>query len=344
MSEASGGPEGPDLSAGIPLAQLTDGTMLAGHVGESGVLLARVGDEIFAIGAHCTHYGAPLAHGLLVGDRVHCPWHHACFNLRTGEAVKAPALKPVSRWTVEQRDGKCFVKSEIPADDGATTLREPGGQLPESVVIVGAGAAGNAAAEMLRREGYQGPVTMIGADDAVPYDRPNLSKDYLAGNAPEEWIPLRDEAFYRAHNITLILGKSAISLNLKQQQLSLNDGSTHHFGALLLATGAEPRRLSALVDGTGRARYLRSLADCRAIIKAAEGAKRAVVIGASFIGLEVAASLRARGLEVHVVAPDELPLMKVMGKHLATYVRELHESHGVIFHLGYLIYNKRSFE
>src|SRR5262245_6317176 len=185
MAAEQSKPKGPDLARGVPLADVADGGMVGGHVGDDAVLLARRGAEVFAIGATCTHYGGPLAEGLIVGDTVRCPWHHACFSLRTGEAERAPALNPVACFDVEQRGETLYVLGKrAPAAKRAAAG-------PASVVIVGAGAAGNAAAEMLRREGYGGTVTLIGADPSVPYDRPNLSKDYLAGNAPEEWIPLR---------------------------------------------------------------------------------------------------------------------------------------------------------
>ena len=148
------------------------------------VLLARTGREVFAVGAECTHYHGPLADGLRVGDTVRGPWHHACFNLCTGEALHPPALDPVACWRVEQRNGMISV-DEKPASARGAARAAMRGQ-PESVVIIGGGAAGQAAAEMLRREGYIGPVTMLSAENERPYDRPNLSKDYLAGNAPEE--------------------------------------------------------------------------------------------------------------------------------------------------------------
>src|SRR5262249_13164055 len=200
---------------------------------------------------------------------------------------------------------------------------------PKSIVIVGAGAAGNAAAEMLRRESYAGPITMIGADRSVPVDRPNLSKDYLAGTAPEEWIPLRGQEFYDEHKIALLLGKKATSIDVANKRVAIEGGATIEFGALLLATGADPVRLA--IPGADRPNVftLRSLADSRAIIAKASRAKRAVVMGASFIGLEVAASLRARKVDVHVVAPESLPLEHVLGKELGAFVKALHEEHGV---------------
>ena len=189
MSEQEKKLDGPDFARGVPLEDLAEGSMILGQAAGEAVVLARAGGALFAIGAECTHYHGPLAEGMLVADTVRCPWHHACFSLRTGEALRAPALDPVACWRVDQQDGKIYVRDKLePAERGARTAAGAG---PDSIVIIGGGAAGNAAAEMLRREGYSGPVTMLSADDAGPYDRPNLSKDYLAGNAPEEWIPLR---------------------------------------------------------------------------------------------------------------------------------------------------------
>ena len=342
MSDQATELTGPDFARGVPFSALADGNMLAGHAHGKPVLLARQGTEFLAIGASCTHYGGPLGDGLLVGDTVRCPWHHACFSLRTGEALRAPALKPVARWVVEQRDERVYVVREIAADEliaghAANIPKAPASAAPRSVVIVGAGAAGNAAAEMLRRERYRGTITMIGAEDAIPSDRPNLSKDYLAGTAPEEWIPLRTTDFYEHHDVRLVLGRRATELDVAGKRVVLDDGSAHEFGALLLATGAEPIRLPTPASSGSQVFYLRSLDDSRAIIAAAKEAKVAVVIGGSFIGLEVAASLRARKLEVHVVAPESRPLEKVLGAELGDFVRALHEKHGIVFHLGHTV-------
>ncbi len=335
MSTEQTQPSGPDLSRGVPISDIADGGMLAGHAQGKPVLVARRGDELLAIGAACTHYSGPLGDGLVVGDTVRCPWHHACFSLRTGEALRAPGLNPVARWEVERRGGMVYVTGEIDAPDGATPLpgRTVTGPPPASIVIVGSGAAGNAAAEMLRRQGYAGPLTMIGGDDSVPYDRPNLSKDYLAGSAPEEWIPLRPAAFYEEHGIELLRGVRVVAVDAAARRVALDNGETRTFDRLLLATGAEPVRLPLPGADLPHVHYLRTLADSRAIIANATRARRAVVMGASFIGLEVAAALRARDLEVHVVAPDPQPLVKVMGPRLGAFIRALHEQHGVVFHL-----------
>jgi NADPH-dependent 2,4-dienoyl-CoA reductase/sulfur reductase-like enzyme len=225
-----------------------------------------------------------------------------------------------------------YVREKLqPAARPARTAAQPG---PDSIVIIGGGAAGNAAAEMLRRESYARPVTLLSADDARPYDRPNLSKDYLAGNAPEEWIPLRSPEFYAEHGIELKLGARAAAIDAKAREVWLADGSRHRYGALLLATGAIPVRLNIPGSDLPHVHYLRTLADSRALIAAATAARRTVVIGASFIGLEVAGSLRARGLEVHVVAPEAHPMERVFGRDVGDLVRKVHEEHGVIFHLG----------
>jgi NADPH-dependent 2,4-dienoyl-CoA reductase/sulfur reductase-like enzyme/nitrite reductase/ring-hydroxylating ferredoxin subunit len=330
MASGQEAPAGPDLRAGIKLNDLPDGRMIAGQADGEAVLLAHVGDEWFAIGATCSHYSGPLAEGLLVGDTVRCPWHHACFSLRSGEPLRPPALNDVPSWDVEVRDGIVRVGSKrkpaVPR-----RVRSKG---PESVLIVGGGAAGNCAAETLRREGYAGRITIVDPDPDAPYDRPNLSKDYLAGNAPEEWIPLHPPEFYQEKGIELRRGPRVASLDPKGRRIRLEDGAELSYGALLLATGASPVRLAELEGGEPRVHYLRTLADSRRIAAAAREGGRAVVLGASFIGLEVAASLRARKMEVHVVAPDARPLERVLGSELGDMVRKIHEEQGVVFHLG----------
>ena len=287
---------GPDLTKGVAVSAIADGSMLTGHARGESVLLVRRGDEFFAIGAVCTHYGAPLADGLLVGDTVRCPWHHACFSLRTGEALRAPALDPVSCWHVEQRDGTVYVGTKVEAAAPPSLGAKTG--IPESIVIVGGGAAGNAAAEMLRRLGYSGRITMLSADSSAPCDRPNLSKGYLSGVAASESMPLRPATFYQEHRIELKLDARVATIDTATRQVQLVDGTRHAYDALLLATGAEPVRLEVPGANLPHVHYLRTFADGRALVANALTSSRAVVIGASFIGLEVAASLRTRNIEV----------------------------------------------
>ena len=323
---------GPDLAEGIALADLAEGGKLVGHAGGEQVLLVRRGTGIFAIGAECTHYHAPLADGLMVDDTVRCPWHHACFDLRTGEALRAPAFDPVACWSVEQRDGKIFV-GEKRVQPAATSRGKIEGKAPDKIVIIGGGAAGFAAADRLRREGFQRSVVILSSEDATPVDRPNLSKDYLAGGAPEEWLPLRPDEFWSENGIDLRLNSNVADIDVRSREVALADGSKVSYDRLLLATGAEPVRLSIPGADLPHVHTLRTLADCRAIIAGAKTARRAVVMGASFIGLEVAASLRARGVEVHVVAPEKRPMERILGPGMGDFVRSLHEEHGVVFHL-----------
>jgi apoptosis-inducing factor 3 len=330
MAEEQVQPVGPDLAQGIALAELPDGGKLVGHVGNEAALLVRRGPDVFAIGAHCTHYSGPLADGLIVDGTVRCPWHHACFDLRTGEALRAPAFSPLDTWLVEQRDSKIVVREKRARPETRPRAKPDG---PNRIVIVGGGAAGFAAAEMLRRQKYEGGIVMLSSDDAPPVDRPNLSKDYLAGAAPEEWLPLRDSSFYSDSAIDLRLNTTVAAIDVGAREVALSSGDKVPFDRLLLATGAEPVRPSIPGAKPSDALVLRSLKDCRAIIERVKTARRAVVLGASFIGLEVAAALRARDIEVHVVAPEERPMEKILGPDLSRFVQAIHEQHGVIFHL-----------
>lgn len=321
--------QGPDLSEGVAASDLPDGGTLLGHAHGEAVLLARRGREVHAISATCTHYGGPLGEGLVVDDTVRCPWHHACFSLRTGEALRGPALNPLACFDTETRpDGRLVV---LGRREPLTVKRSGAG--PASVVVVGAGAAGNACVETLRREGFVGPIALLGAEGTPPVDRPNLSKDYLAGTAPEEWMTVRGDDFYRSLDVDFTPEDRVTKLDLAGRRVVTARGASRAFGALVLATGARPRRLSIPGADGPHILTLRTLADSRAIIARAASAKRVVVIGASFIGLEVAASLRARGVDVDVVGPEKVPLARVLGDAVGTLVRKVHEDKGVRFHL-----------
>lgn len=322
-------PKGVDFAAGISLDQLADGIPVEGHFAGEPVLLVRHGVQVSAIGARCSHYGAPLEDGLVVQDTVHCPWHHASFYLGSGEALNPPALSSLPCFQVERVGNQVFVRGKC----GPLPARTPASS-PSSIVIVGTGAAGSAAAEMLRREGYSGPITLVGAEAEIPCDRPNLSKDFLAGTAPEEWVWLRSREFYAQQRIDLRTNTRVIGIDVQARKVKLQGGEALPFGALLLATGAQPRRLSIPGANLDHVLTLRSVADSRALIERAKTAKAAVIIGAGFIGLEVAASLRTRGLQVQVVAPDARPLERILGAELADMIRAIHESHGIVFHLG----------
>lgn len=319
---------GPDLRKGIRASELADGAMLAGHVGEDAVLLARRGEEFFALDAFCTHYHGPLAEGLLTGETLHCPWHHACFDLRSGSATGAPAMRPLRVFQVE-RDGD-LVRVLAPVEEQP---QRSAGTTPH-IVILGAGAAGAFAANELRRIGHDGRVTLLTRESRLPYDKPNLSKDYLAGRAPQDWIPLRSEDEYAAANIDLRLNANVERIDPARGEVHLTGGESISFDRLILAPGARPRKLDVPTASGARVFYLRTWNDADALVEATNGAQNVAVIGASFIGLETAASLRERGLNVVVIGPEEHPLERVLGREAATFIRRTHESHGVHFRLG----------
>lgn len=332
MTQSQEAPKGPDLVDGVPAVDVPEAGKLVGRVGEEEVLVARVGGALFAIGAHCTHYGGPLGEGLLVGETVRCPWHHAHFCLKSGEALAAPAIDPVRRWTVEEANGVIRVAPEPAVAPPRRAHRTKDG--PRRVVIIGGGAAGFACSEMLRREGFDGDLTILSADADAPYDRPNCSKDYLSGEAPPEWMPLKPQSWYSENVVDLQLSAKASKLDVKAKTVSLKNGRSFAWDACVIATGAEPVRLPIGGFQRPEVHVLRSLRDADAIAAAAKGAKRVAVVGASFIGIEAAAALRHRGLEVHVAAPEGVPLGHVMGEEIGRWVRGLHEKAGIVFHLG----------
>jgi nitrite reductase/ring-hydroxylating ferredoxin subunit len=274
-----------DLKEGFLIRDLADGAKLLGQADGEDVVLVRRGEEFFAVGANCTHYHAMLSDGLVVGDTLRCPLHHACFSLRTGEASHAPALDAIPRWRVERIGDKIFVREKLPELERKHLPATK--SFPSSVVIIGGGAAGIGAAEMLRREGYDGPLTMISADDWPPYDRPNLSKDFLVGAAPDDWMRLRLPDYYGEQNIDLVLNTRVSALDTPRKRVQLENGKTYDYEALLIATGAEPVHLKIEGATDSQIHYLRTFADARAIVSQAKSSKSVAIVGASFVGLEV---------------------------------------------------------
>ena len=320
---------GPDFSAGIRLEDVPEEGTLGGRVGDEPLLVSRFGGELFAVSGACTHYGAALASGLVDGEAVRCPLHHACFNLRTGAAERTPALDPLDRWRVEVEDGRLFVREKLaPAPASARPASV------ERVVIVGGGAAGLACANELRRLGHGGAIILLSEDNDAPYDRPNLSKDVLAGTAPAEWLPLRGDDWYAENGIELRLGCEVASLDPAARRVRTAGGEDIPYDRLLLATGSEPNRPRGAGFAAENVFTLRSIADAAAVAAPARPDARAVVIGASFIGLEAAAALRQRQVAVTVVAPGQVPFESLFGAEVGGWFQRLHEQNGVRFQLG----------
>ena len=282
----------PDFRNGFSIRKLGDGGMVLGRVDTEEVILVRQGDALFAVGAHCTHYHGPLAEGLVVGDTVRCPWHHACFSLRTGEAVRAPALDPIACWRVERDGDTVFVREKLAEPSArARTCGEHARVGRHRRRRRGrAGGRGHAASRRLRRCSDHDQRRRLAAR-ATGRISP---RTFLAGTAQDDWIPLRSPEYYTERRIDLLLNSRVSSIDAQRKQVQLENGRAHGFGALLIATGADPVRLQIPGATDSQIHYLRTFADSRAIVAKAASAKRVVVVGASFIGLEVAASLRAR--------------------------------------------------
>jgi NADPH-dependent 2,4-dienoyl-CoA reductase/sulfur reductase-like enzyme/nitrite reductase/ring-hydroxylating ferredoxin subunit len=321
------------------VSDLMDGEMKEVSADGTRVLLARVEGEFHAVGATCPHYGAPLAEGALSGTRVVCPWHHACFDVTTGGLEEPPALDALPRYEVRVEGGRVFARVPEAADDRVTprmSRRDPSDA--RLFVILGAGAAGYAAAQTLREDGFRGRVVVVTREDRAPYDRPNLSKDYLAGKAEPEWMPLRAEEFYKEHDIELLLGREVTRVDAAAKTVTFEGGDTLAYDALLVATGGAARRLNIPGSDLKNICLLRGFADADSVVETAARSSRVVVVGASFIGMEAAASLRARGLDVTVVAPSREPFESTLGPEVGALFRRVHEERGVKFKLGSIVY------
>lgn len=319
----------PDFGAGIPLANLREGQPLAGTVDGEPVILVRQGDgRICALAGKCTHLSAPLEQGMLVEGELRCPWHHARFSVDTGEAIAAPAIAPLERFETVQDGERLRVLSRRCAHETAETARQDAGH----IVIVGGGAAGYACADILARAGQGERVTLLSGEGDAPYDRTFCSKQYLAGKAERAdcAMPAPGLGLGPAPQIRTDVQVTAIDIAARELQTAR--GERIGFDKLILATGAEPVRPDIPGMELPQVHMLRSLRDADALIEAAGSARKAVVLGASFIGLEVAASLRQRGLEVAVVCKDTTPLAAKLGEEAGRFVQKLHEDKGVVFH------------
>jgi NADPH-dependent 2,4-dienoyl-CoA reductase/sulfur reductase-like enzyme/nitrite reductase/ring-hydroxylating ferredoxin subunit len=310
-------------------SDLQEGVSRTVKVGDEDVLLVRVEGTVRAVGNKCPHYECPLNEGALDGRVVVCRCHDARFDVTTGRMVSPPALNDLPVYPVRIEGGDVLVgpveKPKFPKAEGTDS---------RTFIIVGAGAAGNAAAETLRREGFAGRIVMITSESDPPYDRPNLSKEFISGKAKPEWMPLRSAKFYQNQKIEVLTGTTVTSLDARKKTVLLHGGVEMSFDKALVATGSAPRALPIPgADGDG-CFNLRSFADARAIMDAVTGAKRVVLIGAGFIGMELASSLGERGLAVDVVAPEALPFAQLVGERVATYLKKRHQEKGVSFHLG----------
>jgi NADPH-dependent 2,4-dienoyl-CoA reductase/sulfur reductase-like enzyme/nitrite reductase/ring-hydroxylating ferredoxin subunit len=313
---------------------MQDGDMKQVEVGGLKILLTRLDGTFFAIGGECSHYGGPLAEGVLSGLHVTCPWHQARFHIKTGELASPPALDSMASFeTRVEKDKVIVVLPENAVGTITPAMVKRNAQADSRLfVILGGGAAGNAAAQKLRQVAYQGRILLVSQELRVPYDRTALSKGYLSGDLEAASLPLRNDAFYQEADIELMLGKKVHQVNTASKTIIFEYGESLAYDALLVATGGQPRELDIPGAGLDNVFTLRTPEDAERIIHTATQTPEVVVVGTSFIGMETAASLRKRGLAVTVIGPR--PFEKTLGPEVGGMFRQIHEEKGVLFRLG----------
>lgn len=301
------------------------------------VVLVKFNNEVHALNANCTHYGAPLVKGVVTGDgRLTCPWHGACFNIKTGDVEDAPALDPLNKFDVVSKDGGVYIKGqEQQIKQGRRTLSikcQSKGQ--DKVVIVGRGSGAVGAIEGLRGGGFNGAITCIAEEDYLPIDRTKLSKALMTDASKVQW---RSPEFYKEGDVEMVTGVVK-SVDFNGKKVKTEDGKEYPYSKLVLASGGIPRMLplEGLKGDLENVFQLRTLKDTQAIMAAAgeEGGKKVVVVGSSFIGMEVGNALAGKKHEVHVIGMEEEPMERVMGKQVGAIFRKILEKNGVKFHMG----------
>lgn len=315
---------------------LTNGEMKQVIVGETDVLLVRHRDQFFALHAYCSHYGAPLADGALSDGRIVCPWHHACYDASSGDQLEPPGLDALESYhvTLEGDDIVVRVPDEAQGHRIADMRRRVEGDR-RTFIVLGGGAAGQYAAEALRAEGFEGRLMMITSESETPYDRPNCSKEYLMGEAPDEWMFLRGAEFYDTYDIEVVRNTTVVEVDIDGREVLLAGGDRMEYDGIVICTGATPHSLDVPGVNLEGIYTLRSLADSASIMEAGRSSTHSVVIGASFIGMEAAYSLVELGAEeVTVVAPEKVPFARLLGDRIGNMVKEIHEENGVRFRLG----------
>ncbi|KAF2223469.1 hypothetical protein BDZ85DRAFT_197589 [Elsinoe ampelina] len=301
------------------------------------VLLVKLDDQVHALNSNCTHYGAPLAKGVLTPEgRLTCPWHGACFNARTGDVEDAPALDPLHKFKVTQKDGGVFVSAEEKQvkDQRRKLSIKCSPKKQEKIVVVGGGAGALAAVEALRSEGFDGPITMISREGVPPIDRTKLSKALLTDASKAAW---RDESHFKEGGVDLVYSE-VTSASFADREVSTSDGKSYDYSKLILASGGTPRYLplDGLKGDLKNVFVLRSLEHTQGIMKAAgsDGGKKIVVIGSSFIGMEVGNCLASQKHDVTVVGMEGAPMERVMGSKVGSIFQKLLEKNGVKFYMN----------
>lgn len=320
-------------------SQLREGVPQRVKAGDTPVLLLRSGDDVHAYQADCPHAGAPLEQGAVCGGRLICPWHKATFDVTSGALLEPPALRGIAHYQVELRGDDVLVSTDTPTPAPALEHADEVGEASDARVfaIVGAGAAGAAACAALREMGFRGRIVLIDHETTRPYDRTALSKFVPSGElAADDVYPLLDDDFFANQRIDCRRA-NVVALDAKTRKIRFDDGEPLRYDAALVATGSVPKTppVRGIDDAAVRERVvmLRNLADAARLEKLAADGGRAVVIGSSFIGLEVASSLRKRGIDVTVLSPETVPFAKQFGREAGALFLHLHRQNGTKFEM-----------
>ncbi|XP_063812173.1 apoptosis-inducing factor 3-like isoform X2 [Pseudophryne corroboree] len=314
-------------------SEMKDGEMKEFDIEGHSILLVKSNGVFSAVGNKCSHYGAPLSKGVLAGDRVRCPWHGACFNVKTGDIEEYPGLDSLPCFKVTVSNGSVCIVTNKKALESVKRLKAMSGQSASNrstVAIIGGGPAALVCAETLRQEGYTGRIVMVTREKHIPYDRTKLSK---AMNAKATEIYLRPAEFYSEHNIEVWTDKEAVSVNTDEAKVKFRDGSSLLYSQLLIATGSRPRELRCAGSTLQNVFHLRSPEDANAISEAAVG-KNVVIMGSSFIGMEVAAFLSDKAGSVSVIGKSDVPFQAVLGSQIGAVAMKLLADRGINFYMG----------
>lgn len=314
-------------------SDLQDGQMKEVEVEDQKVLLVRTQGQYRAVGGKCSHYGAPLIKGVLLGDRVRCPFHGACFNVKTGDIEEYPGLDSLPSYKVRVEDGKVFVSIDKRTLKLTKRVREMSCRVPginHTILLIGGGPASLVCAETLRQNKYEGRVILATKDALPPFDKPKISK---AMNLDCNDVLLRQIEFFQQHDIELWMQKEAVSVDTKEKTVRFNDGTVQHYDQLLISTGCRARPLSCPGSHLEGVRLLESYKDAKEIHLSSVG-HRAVIVGASFIGMEVAAYLSDKAAHVAMIGNSEYPFERSLGPEIGKMTKQMLEENNVKFYMN----------
>lgn len=318
-------------------SEIPDNGMKVCDLGSDGgkVLVVKQGGSLHAIGHKCSHYGASLVNGALGDGRVRCPWHGACFNLKTGDIEDFPGLDSIPCYSVEVVEGGGVKvrarKSDLEANKRLKNMVPLNTSNDSVFVIIGGGAAGQVCAETLRQNGYTGRLVMVSAEPYLPYDRIKLSKQL---DITIDKIQLRPDTFYKEHAIEVILDTKATKLETDEKKVHLSNGQTLSYSTIFVATGSIPRRVDLPGADLTNVLTLRSLGDAAKINSALGPDKKVVIYGSSFIGMEAAAFSVSHSSSVTVVGRSQVPFQESLGPDLGGRIAKLFTDKGVHLKMG----------